>query len=156
MSGTVNKVILVGRLVRDPESRNLNDGGKVVQISVATSDRWKDRTTGEAKERTEFHRVVIFNEHLTSVAERFLRKGSKVYLEGALQTRKWMDQSGQDRYTTEVVLQKFKGELTLLDGSGRSSGASDNVTEIHNKGFAPGGPETRETYKDLDEGEIPF
>lgn len=153
MSGSVNKVILIGNLGKDPEVKNLNDGSKVVHLSVATSERWKDRQSGEQRERTEWHRVVIFNEHLTSVAERFLRKGSKVYLEGALQTRKWTDQSGQDKYTTEVVLQKFKGELTLLDGSGRSSGASDNVTELHNKGFAPGGGQTNGT--DLDD-EIPF
>ena len=153
MSGTVNKVILVGRLVRDPESRNLNDGSKVVHLSVATSDRWKDKTTGEQRERTEFHRVVIFNEHLTSVAERFLRKGSKVYLEGALQTRKWMDQSGQDRYITEVVLQRFKGELTMLDNVGGGSGSTDNVTDIHNRGFAPSGPQGKGI--DLDD-EIPY
>jgi single-strand DNA-binding protein len=116
MAGSVNKVILVGNLGRDPEVRNLQDGSKVVHLSVATSERWKDRQSGENRERTEWHRVVIFNDRLGEVAERFLRKGSKVYLEGALQTRKWTGQDGQDRYTTEVVLQRFRGELTLLDG----------------------------------------
>jgi single-strand DNA-binding protein len=118
MAGSVNKVILVGNLGRDPEVRNLQDGSKVVHLSVATSDRWKDRQSGENRERTEWHRVVIFNDRLGEVAERFLRKGSKVYLEGALQTRKWTGQDGQERYTTEVVLQRFRGELTLLDGRG--------------------------------------
>lgn len=153
MSGTVNRVILVGNLGRDPEPRNLLDGSKVVHLSVATSDRWKDRQSGENRERTEWHRVVIFNERLGEIAERYLRKGSKVYLEGALQTRKWTDQSGQDRYTTEVVLQKFRGELTLLDSAGGGSGSNDNVTELHNKGLAPGGGQTNGT--DLDD-EIPF
>ena len=112
---SVNKVILVGNLGRDPEVRQLQDGSKVVQITVATSERWKDKASGEWRDKTEWHRVVIFNERLAEVAERYLRKGSKVYLEGALQTRKWIDQSGQEKYTTEVVLGKFRGELTLLD-----------------------------------------
>lgn len=115
MAGSVNKIILVGNLGRDPEVRNTHDGGKVVNLSVATSESWKDKGSGERKERTEWHRVAIFNERLGEVAERYLKKGSKVYLEGALQTRKWTDQSGQEKYTTEVVLQKFRGELTLLD-----------------------------------------
>ena len=152
MSGSVNKVILIGNLGKDPEVKNLNDGSKVVHLSVATSERWKDRQSGEQRERTEWHRVVIFNEHLTSVAERFLRKGSKVYLEGALQTRKWTDQSGQDKYTTEVVLHKFKGELTLLDSAGGGN-TTENVTDIHNRGFAPSGPQGK--GGDLDD-EIPF
>lgn len=114
MAGSVNKVILIGNLGRDPEVRIGPTGAKVVSLSVATSDRWKDRD-GNQQERTEWHRVVIFNERLVEVAERYLRKGAKVYLEGALQTRKWTDQSGQDRYTTEVVLQKYRGELVMLD-----------------------------------------
>lgn len=121
---SVNKVILIGNLGRDPESRSLQDGSKVVQLTVATSDRWKDRQSGEMKERTEWHRAVIFNDRLAEVAERYLRKGSKVYIEGALQTRKWTDQSGQEKYTTEVVLQKFRGELTILDSRGGDDPAS--------------------------------
>jgi single-strand DNA-binding protein len=113
---SVNKAILVGNLGRDPEIRSINDGSKVATLSVATSENWKDRGTGERKERTEWHKVVIFNDRLVEVAERFLKKGAKVYLEGALQTRKWTDNTGQERYTTEVVLQKFRGELTMLDG----------------------------------------
>ncbi|MFO1129475.1 MAG: single-stranded DNA-binding protein [Rhodospirillales bacterium] len=118
MAGSVNKVILVGNLGRDPEVRNLQDGSKVVTLSVATSERWRDRQSGENRERTEWHRVVVFNERLAEVAERYLRKGSKVYVEGALQTRKWTGNDGQERYTTEVVLQRFRGELTMLDGRG--------------------------------------
>jgi single-strand DNA-binding protein len=122
MAGSVNKVILVGNLGRDPEVRNLQEGSKVVQLSVATSESWKDRMSGERKERTEWHRVVIFNDRLGEIAERYLRKGSKVYLEGAIQTRKWTGQDGQERYTTEVVLGRFRGELTLLDGRGEGAG----------------------------------
>ncbi|PWR20076.1 single-stranded DNA-binding protein [Zavarzinia compransoris] len=122
MAGSVNKVILVGNLGRDPESRNLQDGSPVVNLSVATSESWKDRMSGERKERTEWHRVVIFNENLARIAQQYLRKGSKVYVEGALQTRKWTDQQGQERFSTEVVLQKFRGELTLLDGKGEGGG----------------------------------
>jgi single-strand DNA-binding protein len=121
MAGSVNKVILVGNLGRDPEVRNLNNGGKVVNLSIATSESWNDRQSGQRQERTEWHRVVIFNEHFAGVAERFLRKGAKVYIEGALKTRKWTDQSGQDRYSTEVVLSAYKGELAMLDGN-RNSG----------------------------------
>ena len=118
MSGSVNKVTLVGNLGRDPEIRAMQNGDKIVQLSVATSDRWKDKNSGEQRERTEWHRVVIFNDGLGRIAEQYLKKGSTVYLEGQLQTRKWTDQqSGQDKYTTEVVLQRYKGELTLL-GSG--------------------------------------
>ena len=116
MAGSVNKVILVGNLGRDPEVRHTQAGAKVVQLSLATSETWNDRQSGERREKTEWHRVVIWNERLADVAERFLRKGSKVYVEGQLQTRKWQDQSGQDRYTTEIVLQRFRGELTMLDG----------------------------------------
>ena len=115
MSGSVNKVTLVGNLGRDPEVRAMQNGDKIVQLSVATSDRWKDKSSGEQRERTEWHRVVIFNEALGKIAEQYLKKGSTVYLEGQLQTRKWTDQqSGQEKYTTEVVLQRYRGELTLL------------------------------------------
>ena len=119
MAGSVNKVILVGNLGRDPEIRTMQSGDKLAQFSLATSETWNDRQTGERRERTEWHRVVIFG-RLAEIAERFLRKGSKVYLEGSLQTRKWQDQSGQDRYTTEVVLQRFRGELQMLDRAGDS------------------------------------
>jgi single-strand DNA-binding protein len=122
MAGSVNKVILVGNLGRDPEVRHTQDGGKIVHLSVATSESWKDRGSGERKERTEWHRVVIFNDKVGEIAERYLRKGSKVYLEGALQTRKWTGQDGQERYTTEVVLGRFRGELALLDGRGEGAG----------------------------------
>jgi single-strand DNA-binding protein len=124
MAGSVNKVILVGNLGRDPEVKNFSNGGKVCNLSIATSDKWKDKNTGEWKERTEWHRVAIFSEPLANLAEQYLRKGSKVYLEGQLETRKWQDQSGQDRYSTEVVLRPFKSELTFLDPRGGSD--SDN------------------------------
>ena len=115
MSGSVNKVTLVGNLGRDPEIRAMQNGDKIVQLSIATSDRWKDKSSGEQRERTEWHRVVIFNDALGKIAEQYLKKGSTVYLEGQLQTRKWTDQqSGQEKYTTEVVLQRYRGELTLL------------------------------------------
>ncbi|MCE2576749.1 single-stranded DNA-binding protein [Komagataeibacter sp. FNDCR2] len=117
MAGSVNKVILVGNLGKDPEVRNTQSGAKIVSLTLATSDTWNDRASGERRERTEWHRVVIFNERIGDVAERFLRKGRKVYLEGALQTRKWTDQGGQDRYTTEVVVDRFRGELVLLDSN---------------------------------------
>jgi single-strand DNA-binding protein len=122
MAGSVNKVILIGNLGRDPEVRNFPNGGKVVNLRVATSETWKDRTTGERKERTEWHSVAIFSEPLAKVAEQYLRKGSKVYLEGQLETRKWQDQSGADRYSTEVVLRPFRSELTMLDGRGEGGG----------------------------------
>jgi single-strand DNA-binding protein len=118
MAGSVNKVILVGNLGRDPEVRYSQSNQKIVNLRIATSERWRDRQSGENKERTEWHSVVIFNENLADIAERYLRKGSPVYVEGQLQTRKWTDQSGQERYTTEVVLSRFKGELTLLGGRG--------------------------------------
>jgi single-strand DNA-binding protein len=121
MAGSVNKVILVGNLGRDPEVRYTQNNQKIVNLSIATSERWKDRQSGEMRDRTEWHRVVIFNENLADVAERFLTKGRTVYLEGQLQTRKWTDQSGQERYTTEIVLQRFRGELVLL-GGGRGEG----------------------------------
>ena len=116
MAGSVNKVILIGNLGRDPESRSFQNGGKVVNLRIATSESWKDKNSGERKEKTEWHTVKVFNEGLANVAERFLRKGSQVYIEGQLQTRKWQDQSGQDRYATEVVLQGFNSVLTMLDG----------------------------------------
>lgn len=127
MAGSVNKVILVGNLGRDPEVRTTQDGLKIVNLSLATSESWRDRNSGERKERTEWHRVVIFNERLAEVAEKYLRKGSKIYVEGALQTRKWTDQSNQERYSTEVVLQRFRGELTMLDtrGGGGGEGGGD-------------------------------
>ena len=152
MAGSVNKVILIGNLGRDPEVRSTQDGNKIVQLSVATSEQWKDRGTGERRERTEWHRVVIFNERLAEVAERYLRKGSKVYLEGQLQTRKWQDKDGQDRYTTEVVLGRFRGELTMLDsrqGEGGGYGGGEEYSqEPAPSGSSRGGAE-------LDD-EIPF
>lgn len=118
MAGSVNKVILVGNLGRDPEVRFAQSGSKIVNMSVATSESWKDKQTGERKEKTEWHRIVIFNERLADVAEKYLKKGSKVYLEGALQTRKWTDKEGAEKYTTEVVIDRFRGELTMLDTKG--------------------------------------
>ena len=125
MAGSVNKVILVGNLGKDPETRRLNSGDPVVNLRIATSENWKDKATGERKEKTEWHNVVIFNENLARVAEQYLRKGSKVYVEGQLQTRKWTDQSGQEKYTTEIVLQRFRGELTILDGRGGAEMGED-------------------------------
>lgn len=122
MAGSVNKVIIVGNLGRDPESKSFQNGGKVVNLRIATSESWKDKNTGERKEQTEWHSVAIFNEALGNVAERYLRKGSKVYIEGALKTRKWQDAQGQDRYSTEIVLQGFNGVLTMLDGAPGSGG----------------------------------
>jgi single-strand DNA-binding protein len=122
MAGSVNKVILVGNLGRDPESRSFQNGGKVVELRIATSENWKDRQTGERREKTEWHTVKIFSEGLANVAERYLRKGSKVYLEGQLQTRKWQDQSGADRYSTEIVLQGFNAQMVLLDSAGGGQG----------------------------------
>ena len=132
MAGSVNKVILVGNLGRDPESRSFQNGGKVVELRIATSESWKDRNSGERKEKTEWHTVKVFSEGLANVAEKYLRKGSKVYLEGALTTRKWQDQSGADRYSTEIVLQGFNAVLVLLDrregeGAGRSGGWEEDA-----------------------------
>lgn len=118
MAGSVNKVILVGNLGRDPEVRSFQNGGKVVNLRIATSETWRDRSSGERREKTEWHSVAIFSEPLAKIAEQYLRKGSKVYIEGQLETRKWQDQSGQDRYTTEIVLRPYRGEMTLLDGRG--------------------------------------
>ncbi|NJR77655.1 single-stranded DNA-binding protein [Sphingomonas corticis] len=124
MAGSVNKVILVGNLGRDPESRSFQNGGKVVNLRIATSESWKDRNSGERKEKTEWHSVAIFNEGLANVAERYLRKGSKVYIEGQLQTRKWQDQQGNDKYSTEIVLQGFNSVLTMLDGAPGGGGGA--------------------------------
>jgi single-strand DNA-binding protein len=125
MAGSVNKVILVGNLGKDPEIRTTQDGQKIVNLTLATSENWNDRQTGERKERTEWHRVVIFNDRVGEVAERYLKKGSKIYVEGSLQTRKWTDQQGQERYSTEVVIGRFKGELTMLDTRGGGEGVGD-------------------------------
>ena len=122
MAGSVNKVILVGNLGRDPEVRSTQDGSKIVNLSIATSERWKDKNSGEQREKTEWHRVVIFNENLGRIAEQYLRKGSTCYIEGQLQTRKWTDQSGVEKYTTEIVLQRYRGELTMLGGRSDNQG----------------------------------
>ena len=159
MAGSVNKVILIGNLGADPEIRRTQDGRPVANLRLATSDSWRDKATGERKEKTEWHRVVIFNENLCRIAEQYLKKGSKVYLEGALQTRKWQDQSGQDRYSTEVVLQGFNSQLTMLDtrGGGASADSGDD--------FGSSGPSVARERKpalagagksaDMDD-EIPF
>jgi single-strand DNA-binding protein len=156
MAGSVNKVILIGNLGRDPETRQTQDGRPIVQLSIATSESWKDRTSGERREKTEWHRVVIFNERLGEVAGKYLRKGSKVYLEGQLQTRKWTDQSGTERYTTEIVLGRFRGEMTMLDTrsgeGGRESAAGGYLGE--SSGTTPVSQE-KPAASDLDD-EIPF
>lgn len=136
MAGSVNKVILLGNLGRDPEVRTMTNGNKVVNLRVATSETWKDRDSGGRKERTEWHSVVIWNENLGRIAEQYLKKGSKVYVEGQLATRKWKDQSGQDRYSTEVVLQKYRGELALLD---RQESGQSSQTTPQQYAEAPGG-----------------
>jgi single-strand DNA-binding protein len=165
MAGSVNKVILVGNLGRDPEVRRLGDGNPVVNLRLATSESWKDKASGERKEKTEWHSVVIFNENLARVAEQYLKKGSKVYIEGQLQTRKWTDQQGVEKYNTEVVLQRFRGELTILDS--RGGGASEHGDD---EGFgqtspmerrpaatagAANGGAAKSRYTDIDD-EIPF
>ena len=164
MAGSVNKVILVGNLGRDPEVRSMQDGRSMVNMSVATSDTWRDRQTGERKERTEWHRVVIFNEKLAEVAQKFVRKGSKIYVEGQLSTRKWTDQSGQERYTTEVVIPRFGGALTMLDGrsggegagAGAGGGMDDDMGGPPSGGGGGGGrPAARGKAGDLDD-DIPF
>ena len=158
MAGSVNKVILVGNLCKDPETRTAQSGAKIVSFPLATNETWKDRQSGERKERVEYHRVVIFNDRLADVAERFLRKGRKVYLEGALQTRKWTDQSGQERYTTEVIVERFRGELVLLDsrqdGEGQSQSSGYGTRE---QSSTQRGRPRDESYNqnDLDD-EIPF
>ena len=153
MSGSVNKVTLVGNLGRDPEIRAMQNGDKIVQLSIATSDRWKDKNSGEQRERTEWHRVVIFNDALGKIAEQYLKKGSTVYLEGQLQTRKWTDQqSGQEKYTTEVVLQRYRGELTLLGSRPNNQIDNDyNKSEIDQSGESS----VSNIASDLDD-EIPF
>jgi single-strand DNA-binding protein len=166
MAGSVNKVILIGNLGRDPEIRSTQDGMRIANFSVATSESWRDKASGERKERTEWHRVVIFNERLVDIVEKYLKKGSKVYIEGALQTRKWTDNSGQERYTTEVVLQRYRGELTMLDtrgggGGGGSYAQEAPAEELAAVGAGAGGPssgsrsERRPPVQDLDD-EIPF
>jgi single-strand DNA-binding protein len=135
MAGSVNKVILVGNLGRDPEVRSFPNGGKVCNLRIATSETWRDKQSGERKERTEWHSVAIFNENLARIAEQYLRKGSKVYIEGQLETRKWQDQSGADRYTTEVVLRQFRGELTLLDGRGEGGVMGDDRGIPDDRGY---------------------
>lgn len=129
MAGSVNKVILVGNLGRDPETRQMQDGNSVANLSLATSESWRDKNTGERREKTEWHRVVIFNERLAEVAQKYLRKGSKIYIEGQLQTRKWTDQSGVEKYSTEVVLQRFRGELQMLDRAGEGGGGGGDYDQ---------------------------
>jgi single-strand DNA-binding protein len=159
MAGSVNKVILIGNLGRDPEIRSTQDGLRIATLSVATSESWRDKASGERKERTEWHRVVIFNDKLVEIVEKYLKKGAKVYLEGALQTRKWTDNSGQERYTTEVVLQRYRGELTMLDG--RSGGGGGGFAqdapaeELAAAGAGGGRGERRAPVQELDD-EIPF
>jgi single-strand DNA-binding protein len=154
MAGSVNKVILVGNLGRDPEVKHMPSGGMVVNMSVATSENWRDKNTGERKERTEWHRVVIFNEKIGEIAQKYLRKGSKVYLEGELQTRKWTDKDNQERYTTEVVLQRFRGALTLLDSRGGGEATAD---EYANGGMANGAPPpSRAASRDQLDDDVPF
>ena len=166
MAGSVNKVILVGNLGRDPEVRSMQDGRSMVNMSVATSDTWRDRQSGERKERTEWHRVVIFNEKLAEVAQKYVRKGSKIYVEGQLSTRKWTDQSGQERYTTEVVIPRFGGALTMLDGrsggggeAGAGAGMDDDFgggpSSGGNNGGGGGRPSARGGKAELDD-DIPF
>jgi single-strand DNA-binding protein len=158
MAGSVNKVILIGNLGADPEIRTLNSGDRVANLRIATSETWRDRQSGERKERTEWHRVVIFNDNLVKVAESYLKKGSKVYIEGAIQTRKWTDNAGAEKYSTEVVLQKFRGELTMLDGRG---GDGERDEAGYGGGYQPAGGRVqpqgeRESFSaDLDD-EIPF
>jgi single-strand DNA-binding protein len=159
MAGSVNKVILIGNLGADPEIRRLQDGRPVANLRVATSESWRDKNTGERREKTEWHRVVIFNEQLAKIAEQYLKKGSKVYLEGALQTRKWTDQQGQEKYSTEVVLQGFNATLTMLDG--RSGGGSGEFSDQGTGDFGSSGPSARKqpamagARNDMDD-EIPF
>ena len=158
MAGSVNKVILVGNLGADPEIRSLNSGDRVANLRVATSETWRDRGPGERKEKTEWPRVVVFNENIVKVCEQYLRKGAKIYLEGSIQTRKWTDQSGVEKYSTEIVLQKFRGELTMLDGRGDNEGAGESGG--YNGGFSSGpraqSSAPREDFSaDLDD-EIPF
>jgi len=161
MAGSVNKVIIIGNLGRDPETRTFQNGGKVCNLRIATSEQWKDRNTGERREKTEWHSVAIFSEPLARVAEQYLRKGSKVYVEGQLQTRKWQDQSGQDRYSTEVVLRPYRSELTMLDGrsdgggGGGGHGGGGDRDEGYGGGDYGGGAPAGRPSSDMDD-EIPF
>lgn len=158
MAGSVNKVILVGNLGADPDIKRTQDGRPIANLSVATSDTWRDKNTGERREKTEWHRVVIFNEGLCKIAENYLKKGSKVYLEGQLQTRKWQDQSGSDRYTTEVVLQGFNSALTMLDGRSEGGGSDYSRAQDNRSGgsdFGQSGPRDSVPAGDIDD-EIPF
>jgi single-strand DNA-binding protein len=153
MAGSVNKVVLIGNLGRDPEVRRLTSGDPVVNLSIATSESWRDKASGERKEKTEWHRVVIFNENLAKVAEQYLKKGSKVYLEGQLQTRKYTDKDGTEKYSTEIVLQKFRGELVMLDG--RGEGGGDRAERPAMAGAGAEGGRSFQRGNDLDD-EIPF
>ena len=154
MAGSINKVILVGNLGQDPRVSNTQSGAKVVNFNLATSESWRDKATGERKDRTEWHRVVIFNSGLADTAERYLRKGSKVYLEGSLQTREWEDQNGQKRYTTEVVLQNFNSSLVMLDG--RSDGAPQGSGDIYDSSSAAAGWDATPSTSDEADDDIPF
>jgi single-strand DNA-binding protein len=158
MSGSVNKVILIGNLGRDPEIRAMQSGDKVCNLSVATSERWRDRNTGDMNEKTEWHRVVVFDQKLIEVAEKYLNKGSKIFIEGQLQTRKWTDQSGQEKYTTEVVLQRFRGEMVMLDTRGGGQGGGYDAAMDYGGGqpaMAAGAGGGMGGGDDLDD-EIPF
>ena len=165
MAGSVNKVILIGNLGRDPEIRSLNNGDRVANLRVATSETWRDKSTGERKEKTEWHSVVIFNDNIVKVVENYLKKGSTVYIEGSLQTRKWTDQQGVEKYTTEIVIQRFNGQLTMLGGRGDSQGGGDRGgyggggrDDDYSSGFSTGGANKpsgpKESY-DLND-DIPF
>lgn len=158
MAGSVNKVILVGNLGRDPEVRSFHNGGKVCNLSIATAESWRDKATGERKERTEWHRVAIFNERLADVAEKYLRKGAKIYVEGQLETRKWEDQEGKERYSTEVVLRQFRGELTMLDGGNRGGSAPEDENQDVDYGAATGKsePTPKPARKGVLDDDIPF
>ena len=153
MAGSVNKVILVGNLGADPEIRRMNDGSPVVNLRIATSETWRDKNTGERRDKTEWHTVVIFNENCAKVAEQYLRKGSRVYVEGSLQTRKWTDQQGQDRYTTEIVLQKYRGELSMLDGKGSED---RNNAPAQDQGMYDREPAGGGSYADDLNDDLPF
>ena len=156
MAGSVNKVILVGNLGADPDIRRTSDGRPVANLSVATSENWRDKNTGERREKTEWHRVVIFNEGLCKIVEQYLKKGSKVYLEGQLQTRKWQDQSGQDKYTTEVVLQGFNSSLTMLDGRGEGGAQASRDNNQGGSDFGQSGPFSGGGASAEIDDEIPF
>jgi single-strand DNA-binding protein len=155
MAGSVNKVIIVGNLGKDPEIRTFQNGGRVASFSVATSESWKDKSSGEKKERTEWHRVSVLNENLVGIVERFLKKGSKVYLEGQLETRKWTDKEGKERYSTEVVLRPFRGELTMLDGRSSANGNAPSFGDEDSSPAISSGGGSRGSAPELDD-EIPF